>query len=125
MMIFNRLLSNTLNNEVYMDFLTSTILSGILYDGFKKGALLTANYLKEKLRGWLFDDALVEQLTDRLKELELEDLAEHAIERKINATPAILDCLKEIKIDQNISSVTQFHSGSGDNVAGNKVTYNK
>lgn len=108
-----------------MDFLTSTVLSGMLYDGFKQGASLTAGFLKEKLQGWLFDDVLVEQLTDRLKELELDDLAEHAIERKINAAPAILDCIKEIKIDQNIGSVTQLHSGSGDNVAGNKVTYNK
>ena len=108
-----------------MEFLSSTLLSGMLYDGFKKGASLTSDFLKEKLQGWLFDDDLVEQLTDRLKELELDDLAEHAIERKINSAPAILDCIKEIKIDQNIGSVTQLHSGSGDNVAGNKVTYNK
>lgn len=107
-----------------MDFLTSTVLSGMLYDGFKIGASLTAGFLKEKLQGWLFDDALLEQLIDRLKELELDDLAEHAIERKINASPAILSCIKEIKIDQNIDSVTQFHSGSGDNIAGNKVINN-
>ncbi|MFT5815762.1 MAG: hypothetical protein ACI9VT_003537 [Psychroserpens sp.] len=114
-----------MGNEVYMDFLTSTVLSGMLYDGFKKGAALTADFLKEKLQGWLYDDVLVEQLAYRLKELELDDLSENAIERKINATPAILYCIKEIKIDQNIDSITQFHSGSGDNVVGNKVTYNK
>jgi hypothetical protein len=108
-----------------MDFLTSTILSGMLYDGFKSGATLTASFLKEKLQGWLFDEDVIKQLTDNLKVLELEDLAEHAIEKKINRTPSVLDCIEQIKIDQNIGSVTQVHNGSGDNVAGNKVTYNK
>lgn len=105
-----------------MDFLTSTILSGMLYDSFKSGATLTASFLKEKLQGWLFDDDVVEQLADKLKALELEDLSEHAIEKKINKTPSVLDCIKQIKIEQNIGSVTQFHSGIGDNVAGNKYT---
>ena len=108
-----------------MDFLTSTVLSGMLYDGFKNGAKITASFLKEKLQGWLFDDVVIGQLADRLKVLELDDLAEHVIERKINESSNVLDCIKEIKIDQNIGSVTQVHSGSGDNVAGNKVTYNK
>ena len=90
-----------------MDFLTSTILSGMLYDGFKSGATLTVNFLKEKLQGWLFDNDVLEQLTDKLKVLELEDLAEHAIEKEINRTPSVLDCIKQIKVDQNIGSVTQ------------------
>jgi hypothetical protein len=108
-----------------MDFLTSTALSGMLYDGFKTGAKLTVCFLKEKLQGWLFDDDVVEQLADKLKSLELDDLAEHVIERRINETPSVLDCMQGIRIDQTIGSVSQIHSGSGDNVAGNKVTYNK
>lgn len=108
-----------------MEFLTSTILSGMLYDGYKSGAALTTSFLKQKLQGWLFDDEVIEQLSSQLKALELEDLGEHSIEKKINTTPSVLDCMKRIKIDQNIGSVSQVHSGSGDNVAGNKVTYNK
>ena len=108
-----------------MDFLTVTILSGILYDGFKDGASITTRFLKEKLQGWLFEDHNIELLTDELKALKLDDLSEHAIERAINEKPNILDCLKEIKIDQNIGSVTQIHSGSGDNIAGNKIINNK
>lgn len=107
-----------------MDSITSSILSGILYDGFKAGAKLTKSFLKEKLQGWLFDETVVAQLADNLKELELEDLAEHVIERKINQTPIVLECLKEIKSNQKIGEVQQIHSGSGDNIAGNKITYN-
>jgi|GEM_PF-495629 hypothetical protein len=116
---------NTLEGENIMDFLTSTVLSGILYDGFKAGTILSASFLKDKLQGWLFDDVLVQQLADELKSLKLEDLAEHAIERKINETPNVLNCMKEIKMEQTIGSVSQIHSGTGDNVAGNKVIYNK
>jgi hypothetical protein len=108
-----------------MDFLTSTILAGMLYDRFKSGATLTASFLKEQLQGWLFDDDVVLQLTDKLRALELDNLAEHVIEKKIHNTPSVLGCMKQIKIDQNIGSITQSHSGAGDNVAGNKVTYNK
>ncbi len=108
-----------------MGFLSATVLSGMLYDGFKTGAKLTVDLLKDKLQGWLIDDVVVKQLTDELKALELGDLAQRVIERKINETPKILDCIREIKLDQSIGSVIQNHNGSGDNVAGSKITYNK
>ena len=65
-----------------MNFLSSTILSGILYDGFKTGAKLTVSFLKENLQGWLFDDAMLEQLARNLQALELEELADYRIEKK-------------------------------------------
>ena len=72
-----------------MDFLTSTILSGLLYDGFKSGALLTIDLLKEKLTGWIFDEETLHELTHKLESMHLDDLSEHAIERKINEASEI------------------------------------
>ena len=107
-----------------MDFLTSTILSGLLYDGFKSGALLTIDLLKEKLTGWIFDEEPLHELTHKLESMHLDDLSEHAIERKINEASEIQSYLQKIIPEKNQSSVTQNHYGSGDNVV-NKTVYNK
>lgn len=110
-----------------MGFLTSTFLSGVLYDGFKKGLAISSDFLKEKLQGWLIDDELLEKLAEKVNALDLQDYGEHAIERKLNASGELQEILKLIKPDQNtnIGSVTQNHSGSGDNVVGNKTVYHK
>ncbi len=109
-----------------MDFLTNTLLSGILYDGFKKGVAITTDFLKEKLQGWLVDDILLEKLSYKVNALKLQDYAEHVIDRKLNESSEIQEILKLIRPEQNtnISSVTQSHSGSGDNVVGNKTIIN-
>lgn len=110
-----------------MDFLTSTLLSGVLYDGFKKGLAITSDFLKEKLQGWLFDDELLEKLAEKVNALELQDYGEHVIERKLSESGELQEILKLIKPEQNatIGSVTQNHSGSGDNIVGNKTVYHK
>ncbi|MCR9886813.1 hypothetical protein NB554_23600 [Vibrio alginolyticus] len=110
-----------------MDFLTSTFLSGVLYDGFKKGVVITSDFLKEKLQGWLFDDGLLEKLAEQVNALELHDYGEHVIERKLSESRELQEILKLIKSEQNtkIGSVTQKHSGSGDNIVGNKNVYHK
>jgi len=110
-----------------MDFLTSTFLSGILYDGFKKKVTISSNFLKGKLQGWLINDELLEQLVEKINALELQDYGEHVIERKLSESGELQEILKLIKPEQNttIGSVTQNHSGSGDNIVGNKTVYHK
>lgn len=107
-----------------MDFLSGAILSGFLHDGFKAGIKLTVPFLKEKLQDWLFDEKLLGQLIEHLQALELDEFAEHVIERKINESPDVLGILQQIKSNQTIGSVTQHHLGAGDNVAGNKTVNN-
>lgn len=110
-----------------MDFLASSILSGILYDGFSSGVSITAGFLKEKLKGWLVDDDLLQGLTAEVNKLELQDFREDVIERKLNESERLQRILEGIKPDSNatIASVTQNHSGSGDNIVGNKIVHNK
>ncbi|CDH20864.1 conserved hypothetical protein [Xenorhabdus bovienii str. kraussei Quebec] len=80
-----------------MDFVTSTLLSGILYDGFKKGVAITTNFLKEKLQGWIVDDALLERLSCKVNILELQDYGEHVIERKLDESSEIQELLRLIR----------------------------
>ncbi|MGI2160963.1 GapS6a family protein [Shewanella oncorhynchi] len=110
-----------------MDFLTSSVLSGMLYDGFKEGIAITTDFLKGKLQGWLVDDALLDKLTEKVNALELRDYGEHVIERELKKSLELQNILKQIKPEQNtnIGSVTQSHSGSGDNVVGNKTVHHK
>ena len=110
-----------------MEFLTSSILSGVLYDGFSRGVSITANFLKEKLQGWILDDVVLEGLTTKVNELQLQDYRQDVIERKLDESGTLQKILEQIKPDQNtaIGSVTQNHSGSGDNVLGNKTVYHK
>ncbi|WP_073971018.1 GapS6a family protein [Enterobacter ludwigii] len=110
-----------------MDFVTSTLLSGILYDGFKHGVKITTGFLKEKLQGWIVDDSLLSQLSIKINDLNLQDYSENAIERKLNESSDIQGILSLIQPCQNnnIGTVTQNHSGSGDNVVGNKTIHNK
>lgn len=110
-----------------MDFLTNTFLSGVLYDGFKNSVAISSDFLKEKLQGWLIDNELVEKLTEKVNALELQDYGEHVIERKLSESAEIQKILELIKPEQNttIGAVTQNHSGSGDNIVGNKSIYHK
>ncbi|HEI8951709.1 TPA: hypothetical protein SLH21_003569 [Morganella morganii] len=110
-----------------MDFLTGTFLSGVLYDGFKKGMTISSDFLKEKLQGWFIDDELLGKLVEKINALELQDYGEHVIERKLSESGELQEILKLIRPEQNtsIGSVTQNHSGSGDNIVGNKTVYHK
>lgn len=119
---FNSLLCATLG--VSMEFMTSAILSGILYDGFVKGARISTGFLKEKLQDWLFDDALLEGLANKLKELNLDELGQPAIKKRIETNPDIIKYMQNIKQEQSINQVNQNHYGTGDNVAGNKIINN-
>ena len=106
-----------------MDFMTTTIFSGILYDCFKTGISLSIPTLKEKLQNWVVDDAVVEKLYESVSTLKLEELGERAIEKRLSTNQSVQECLKQIVSNQTIGSVQQNHTGSGDNVAGNKTVY--
>ena len=45
-----------------MDFLTSTILSGLAWDGIKTAGKVTVGFMKEKLRDWLISDSDLETI---------------------------------------------------------------
>lgn len=106
-------------------FLTSTIFSGIVYDIIKKSSILTLDKLKAMAKGWHIDDKTGQKLVDEINQIEnLDELNEKGLISRIEKNQDIMDLLSSIKIDQSTRLVTQNHSGSGDNIAGDKhVTY--
>lgn len=103
-----------------MGFLTTTILSGAIYDIFKSGLSITKNALASRLKNWLIDDTTLENLTDKLQKLNLNDeMSEKAIENKINSSNELKNLLGNISA-RNVN--IQIHSGAGDNIIGNKIT---
>lgn len=95
-------------------------MSGMLYDMIKNQVSLTADNIKSKLQGWLIDDSVAKSIEVELAKLQLsEDMSESAIEKKLDVSHDLLTLMK--LIEPSRTTITQTHSGSGDNVAGNKI----
>jgi hypothetical protein len=104
-----------------MDFLTGAILSGFTYDLIKRGLVLSADNLKERLKHWIVPDAELSAITNELNKLKLTDeMSESAIERRINSSAELKLLLENIKpITQGNTIVQQgngnmLHAGRGD-----------
>jgi hypothetical protein len=113
-----------------MDFITSAILSSAAYDIVKAGFLITTDMVREKLGRWITQDTVAAEVADQLNQLGITD--EHspiAIERRIDKSPELSQLIEKINANITtlasctITTVNQHHSGSGDNVAGNKIQY--
>ena len=111
-----------------MDFITTAIIANSAYDIFKSGLKLSAARLKEHLGKWLNEDVVAEAIAAELTKLGLNDeMSEMAITRRIEQSPEIVNLVRDINAavaasaSSRINRVTQNHSGSGDNVAGNKI----
>lgn len=108
-----------------MEVLTASILSGLIYDGVKNGATIGFDMLKSKLQGWLIDDAQINLIVEELKEAGVnEDLAPHAIERKINEHQNLVSLLGKIHLSGEVSQVSNIghninNNGSGSVSVGN------
>lgn len=108
-----------------MDFISSAILGGVLYDCFKVASTVNADFLKEKLKGWVFDDETLYELTNKVNDLNVSKFGENYIAEILESSQDIMSLLIKIKPIENMKNIPQVHYGSGDNVAGNKIVNNK
>ena len=107
-----------------MDFLTDTILSGVVYDMIRCGVMLSADNLKDKLRGWAIDETALSSISNELSKLKLtEDLSELAIEKKVLASSEMQIIIKNIQPVSNGNTIIQ-NNVNGDNIGKNKVINN-
>jgi len=106
-----------------MEFLVGAVVSGIVYDMLKHSVSIQAENLKERLKGWILDEAATKKLVAELESLDLTDeLSESAIEKRINNSPKLLELISSIKKESVVININQNHSGTGDNVARDKIT---
>ncbi len=111
-----------------MDVITTGIIASSVYDVLKNGLKLGAEILKQRLSQWIKEDAVAESVVKELNKLGInDDMSETAITRLLEQSPEIAGLVRDINAElavfapSTITRVTQTHSGSGDNVAGNKI----
>lgn len=105
-----------------MEFLSTVVLSGIVYDMLKCSVSITAASIKDKLKDWVIDEAVAPVLAEEIEKLSLNDeMSEKVIERKLLDSIEIQQILSSIK-PNNTTVIMQNHSGTGDNIGGNKIT---
>ena len=69
----------------------------------------------------ILDDDIVNALSSKIESMPLDDeMSSKAIERRLSESTEINELLKSIPV-QSVVNINQQHSGSGDNVGGNKI----
>ena len=109
--------------------LTSAVLGTVLAGLIKDGIVLTGKSIKDKLVGYLVSDEQANDISEKVKQFQgdLEDFSEKKFEKEIDKDLELKSILASISTDtdQSHAIIRQKHSGSGDNVGGNKITYTK
>ncbi len=86
----------------------------------KHSISITGSNIKTKLREWVIDDAQSEKLATAINSLDLNDeMGEKAINKQLMSSNEVVTLLSQIQPSNIV--ITQSHSGTGDNVAGNKI----
>ena len=104
----------------YMEPISTVIISGVIYDMLKHSISITGSNIKTKLREWVIGDAQSEKLATAINRLDLNDeMGEKAINKQLMSSNEVVTLLSQIQPNNIV--ITQSHSGTGDNVAGNKI----
>lgn len=103
-----------------MEFLTSTILSGITYDLIKKGVTITADILRKKLTNWIFKDEDLAELSKAINTAtEFDKKTDKYWEAFLDSNEDIQNISKRIQKQIN----TQIYQDlSTANITGDNVT---
>lgn len=106
-----------------MEFLTGSILSGLLYDGVKSGGELGAGLLKSQLQGWLIDDEKISRMAKLIADAGINDeLNSRAIEKRIEASPALLALIKEVNNSNTTVNQSTTVGHNINNTGGGSIT---
>ena len=104
-----------------MNYLTSVMLSGIIYNIILSGASITVNSLKSKLRGWLLSEKELEILQNQVNSIEnLDGLSAKAIAQKLDNNDRVQQIIQSAKYDNSVNTITQTHLGNG-HIAGRDI----
>ena len=106
-----------------LESITTAILASTLYDMLKHSVVLSSANLKQHLKTWALDDVRSLALEQQITKLELnDDMSESAIEKRVEGSFELIDIMKNITPNNTTTNI-QLHSGSGDNVAGDKIIH--
>ena len=97
-----------------MDFLTSTVLSGIAWDCIKKIGELTGSYIKQNLRDWIFEDDDYEKIAKIINDApDYARKSKKFLDAFIDEDEQLKEIMKKAKkevINQHNISVNDIHN---------------
>lgn len=109
-----------------MEYLTPVILSGITFDLIKAGVTISAESLRDKLKGWLINDSELNSLASNINKIEnIEKLSQIELAEKFVGEPDINYILVNVKQDKSVNNVIQNNNGNGDNIGRDKNIFNQ
>lgn len=115
-----------------MDYLTSTILAGIAWDGIKYAGTLTVDHLKGKLTKWIVSDEEVKKIISKVNSIpEPYKKNEKFLELAIQEDTDLMEILKNLRSNEthinfkesNFHKSTVNNMGNGANVTNNNNYY--
>lgn len=96
-----------------MDFLTSTVLSGIAWDGIKYAGNITSKYLKERLGDWIVNDKVLEELASKINDLpDAYKKNDKFLELAIQENESLQELLRNIQPKTDLSFKDNVFTGS-------------
>lgn len=109
-----------------MEFLTTTILSGLLWDGLKKIGIISSDYVKEKLKDWIIDEENCQKIADKINNIsDGEKRTEKFLDASLEEDGDFVALLKEIqKNKNNIQFIKDSDFNNSTIVAGDGNTIN-
>lgn len=103
-----------------MDELTIGVLSSAVWDLIKKGATVSANQIKEKLKDWILSDDDINTLADTINRASVNEIvSERALQEYLYSNEEIIKVLSNAK---HIDNITQTVNGDGNIVIGKAGT---
>lgn len=106
-----------------MDFITSAILGGLLFETVKSGVTISASSIKNELREWIFPEGVAEAIAEIAEKLNDEEKStEDKLVNALDDSAMFKVIAPLIKPNTNYSNT---HYGTGDIVNGDKIINSK
>lgn len=108
-----------------MEFVTSAILGGLLYDFVKMGTLSLSEYMKTSIKGYLFSNEELELLSSIVDETKKEDsFSKEVLTVALDKHSEILPLLKKINDSSIVVQINNIETNNGAVFADNNGTLN-
>jgi hypothetical protein len=110
-----------IKKESIMEFISSAVLGGLLWDSLKAGAVMTSVYLKEQLQDYLFDEATLLKLNDLTRQLPEKSKISQAVLQIHLEQDQEWQAIKQHIVKNTAQTTTFTQNISGDHAKGFQI----
>lgn len=102
-----------------------TIVAIVAWEAIKDGVRITIGHLRKAFKGWVIKDDTCEKVAEVLNNIPAEfKINAKLVEGYLESNSRLIDLLSSLEAS-GTRNVIQHHSGSGDNVGRDKISYGK